>query len=114
VKDVATEWREEPGWRDNIAAAGRDLLDNHIGPAILADMQHGCPIDTGKLLTSLDKAMVDDETLRVGSRDVDYTVFVVEGHRIVYRNRDGDLVDTGRIQPGQDFMRPALYRRRGL
>jgi len=111
---VATEWREEQGWRGHIAAAGRDMLDNHIGPAILADMQLGCPVDTGTLLASLDKAMVDDTTLRVGSKDVDYAVYVVEGHRIVYRNRDGEKVDTGRIQPGQDFMRPALYRRRGL
>ncbi len=111
---MATEWREEAGWQANIAAAGRDLLDNHIGPAILQDMQHGCPVDTGRLLASLDTEMVDDSTLHVGSQGVHYAVYVVEGHRVVYRNRDGDLVDTGRFVPGQDFMRPALYRQRGL
>jgi hypothetical protein len=114
VKDVTTEWHEEPGWRERIAAAGRDLLDDHIGPAILADMQLGCPVDTGTLLASLDKAMVDDTTLRVGSKDVDYAVYVVEGHRVAYRGKDGGTVYTGDVVPPQDFMRPALYRRRGL
>jgi hypothetical protein len=111
---MATEWHEEPGWHDNIVVLGRDLLDNHIGLAILADMQLGCPVDTGTLLASLDKEMVDNTTLRVGSRDVDYAPYVVDGHRIVFRDREGELHDTGRIQSGQDFMRPALFRQRGL
>lgn len=112
---MPTEWREEEGWHDNIVALGSDLLDNHIGPAILTDMVLGVPVDTGDLRASLDKGLVAPDLLRVGSKDVDYAAAVEEGHRIVYKDRTtGEIVDTGRIQPPQPFMKPALYKKRGL
>lgn len=109
------EVRAEQGWHEHVRAFGRDWLDNKIGAGILADMKAGCPVDTHKLVDSLDKEIVDDYTLRVGSTDVEYSTYVNEGHRIVYRDRNtGEKVDTGRIQPPQDFMRPALFRERSV
>lgn len=104
----------EEGWHEHVTAACRELLDAKLGPAILTDMQAGCPVDTGTLLGSLDKELVDDSTLRVGSRDVKYSVYVNEGHRIAYRGQGGETVYTGGVVPPQDFMRPALYRERSL
>jgi hypothetical protein len=107
------EFRVAQGWHEHVAKAGTKLLDEKIGPQILSDMQAGCPVDTGRLVASLDYGLTDDSTVRIGSKDVDYSVYVNEGHRIVYRGRDGRKHDTGRVQPPQDFMRPALYRQRG-
>jgi hypothetical protein len=106
------EVHEEDGWHAKVMAQASQWLDEKIGGGILADMQAGCPVDTGDLLKSLDKGMTDDTTLRVGSRDVDYSVWVNEGHRVAYRGRDGNTVYTGAIVPPQDFMRPALFRKR--
>lgn len=112
---MPTEWQEEEGWHDNIVALGSDLLDNRIGPLILADMVTGVPVDTGDLRASLDKGLVAPDLLRVGSKDVHYAAAVEEGHRIVYKDRStGEIVDTGRIQPAQPYMKPALFRQRGL
>lgn len=107
------EVHEEDGWSAKVMADASRWLDEQIGGAILADMQAGCPVDTSDLLQSLDKGLTDDTTLRVGSRDVDYSVWVVEGHRVAYRGKDGNTVYTGAVVAPQDFMRAALYRQRG-
>lgn len=110
---MAIEVHDEEGWHEQVMAQARQWLDEKIGGGILADMKAGCPVDTGRLVTSLDKGMTDDTTLRVGSTDVDYSVYVNEGHRVAYRGADGNTVYTGEIVPAQDFMRPALFRKRG-
>jgi hypothetical protein len=107
------EVHDEDGWHARVMADARQWLDDKIGGGILADMKAGCPVDTSRLLNSLDKGMTDDTTLRVGSKDVDYSVYVVEGHRVAHRGKDGNTVYTGAVVPAQDFMRPALYRQRG-
>lgn len=111
---MATEVHEDNGWHAHLVAAGRQLLDERLGAAILADMKAGCPVDTRRLEQSLDKELVDDSTLRVGSADVPYAAAVNEGHEIVYRDKNGQKVHTGRRVPAQDFMRPALFRKRDV
>jgi hypothetical protein len=112
---MPNEWRTEEGWRDNIQALGSDLLDNHIGAAVLADMVAGVPVDTGELRADLDKGLTSWDCIRIGAKTVDHAAPVEEGHRIVYKDRaTGEIVDTGRIQPAQPYMKPALYRQRGL
>lgn len=106
------EVHEEDGWHATVMAQASQWLDEKIGGAILADMKAGCPVDTSRLVNSLDKGMTDDTTLRVGSTDVDYSVWVNEGHRVAYRGQDGNTVYTGAVVPPQDFMRPALFRKR--
>src|SRR5690242_20119554 len=105
----AMEYRAEPGWHTHIERLARDLLER-VADDVLDDAQRIVPIDTGRLLMSLGME-IRGTTARIGSRDVDYSVYVELGHRIVYRDRNtGELVDTGRVQPPQPYLRPALYR----
>lgn len=107
------ELRESPGWQTHVVAAKQDLMKTKLGPAILADMKGGCPVDTTRLVDSLDFEVIGDDLLRIGSRDVDYSAYVEEGHEIVYRAQSGELVHTGQYVEAQPYMKPALYRKRG-
>ncbi len=110
---MATEVHVEEGWHEHVTAAGREALER-IASAILVDAKAACPIDTGVLVASLDKEIVDDTTARVGSKDVKYSTYVEEGHRIFAEIAPEVWGDTGKVQPPQPYLRPALYRERSL
>lgn len=100
----------DEGWTAHIQPAKRDLLAGRIGPAILADAQTGCPVDTGALLSSLHQESADGgNAVRIvadakarGSEgaieDYTYAVYVELGTRNM---------------SAEPFMRPALFRQRG-
>lgn len=127
-------WVEDPGWRDRIHADVVELM-GRLGGEVLSDAEAGCPVsrdgsngnEPGHLRRSLRKAQ-QDTTVRVGS-DVDYSLWVEEGHRIAYREwieidnpETGEVVSgpygnkvfTGGTVPPQPFLRPALYRERSV
>lgn len=106
------ELREVPGWQAHVVAAKRDLMGDKLGPAILADMVGGVPVDTGALRDSLDFEIVDDDRLRIGSRDKEYAGWVEDGHLQAYSGPDGETVYTGQFIEGQPYMKPALLRKR--
>jgi hypothetical protein len=113
---MANDFAEASGWRAHVELAEMGLLDRDIGTPILADMVAGCPVDTGDLVGSLDKEVftsVLGPTLRVGSRDKDYSLYVEEGHLSAYAGPGGITVYTGGFVEPQPFMKPALFRQRG-
>lgn len=69
------------------------------------------PVDTGHLRDSIDSE-IRGETARIGS-ELNYALFVEEGHRVAYKDAAGNTVFTGDVVPPQPFLRPALYRKRG-
>jgi hypothetical protein len=104
------EYVESRDWRERIAEDNRALLARIVGE-VLADAQAGAPVDTGRLRDSLESE-IRGETGRVGS-NLNYVVYVEDGHRIGYRGPDGETVFTGEVVPPFPFLRPALYRNRG-
>lgn len=90
------EVRAEDGWHEHVVAAGRGLLER-VSAEILADADALVPVDTGRLRQSLDREVVGD-TARIGSVDVEYSIYVEEGTRHM---------------AAQPYLRPALYRQRG-
>ncbi|MFB9924872.1 HK97 gp10 family phage protein [Amycolatopsis halotolerans] len=104
------EYREEPGWQEKIAADVRDLFGKLVGE-VLDDAKRLVPVDTGHLRESL-SSEINGDTARIGS-DLNYALYVEEGHRVGYRGPDGETVFTGEVVPPQPYLRPALYRRRG-
>lgn len=104
---------EEPDWHDRVMGIARDKQDT-VSRDVWRDMRAGTPVDTGDLLFSERWVRVDDLTTQVGS-DLDYSVYVEEGHEVVYRDRNtGEKVRTGRFVPPQRYMRPALFQERAL
>lgn len=95
----------EPGWESRIDGGTAELLER-LGVAIEADAKVAAPVLTGALRESIEHE-VDGDTLRVGS-NLHYAAPVEEGHRIVAWGHE-----TGKFQPPQPYLRPALYRRRG-
>jgi len=89
------EFTMSSGADQHIKQATEEFL-NMIGGEILSDMQRAVPVDSGDLKDSL-IAEVSNQELRVGSKDVDYSVDVEMG--------------TSR-SPAQPYMRPSLFRRR--
>ncbi len=87
----------DPSWQRHLEPA-QDAALEKLGDQILPDMQRDCPVQTGRLKASLD-AEAHNGVLRVGSRDVDYSV-------------DVELGTSSR--PARPFMRSALYRQREL
>lgn len=94
----------EPGWEQHLDAPQAEMLER-LGAEIEGDAKAGCPVDTGRLRESIGH-QVDGDTVRVGS-DLDYAGFVEEGHRIVAWGHD-----TGKFEPPNPFLRPALYKPR--
>lgn len=103
------EWVENPGWHDEIDGPIRrwfhDLLLD-IG----TDAEMLAPVRTGALKASI-RVDENGDTGIIGS-DLDYSVWVEEGHRVAYRGRDGEVHYTGGVVPPQPYLRPALYRAR--
>lgn len=96
----------DPGWERNLDAPTAEMLER-LGTGIEADAKAACPVRTGRLRDSIGHE-VDGDTVRVGS-DLDYAGYVEEGHRIVAWGHD-----TGRFEPPNPFLRPALYKPRSL
>lgn len=114
--------RLDPSARRHVdAAIGRWM--ELLGGQILGDARQFCPVDTGRLKDSLD-AEVHDKVLRVGSRDVNYCLYVEYGtapHVITPKNKKalywpGARHPVARVNhPGtnaQPFLRPALFQHR--
>ncbi len=104
------EYHEAPDWREKIAADVRGLFSQLVGE-VLDDAIALVPIDTGQLRESL-SSEINGDTARIGS-ELNYALYVEEGHRVGYRGPDGETVFTGDVVPPQPYLRPALYRRRG-
>jgi hypothetical protein len=105
------EYREEPGWREKIAADVRELFGQLVGD-VLDDAKRLVPVDTGHLRESLDSE-INGDTARIGT-ELNYALYVEEGHRVAYRDANGETVFTGDVVPPQPYLRPALYRKRGV
>lgn len=91
---------------DAIAAFFMDTL----GPAIRDDAYRFCPKRNGDLARSLERHLEGPRRLIVsatGSEEREYAAFVELGHRIVAWGHE-----TGRVQPPEPFLRPALYQER--
>lgn len=109
----------ETDWHKNVDVLGGHMLDK-VSEAQLEDAQRICPVsrggsngnEPGHLRRSLRRA-VGETSAKVGS-DLDYSVWVNEGHRIAYRNTSGTIVYTGGVVPPQDFLRGPLYTKRVL
>ena len=84
-------------WQQHLEPEETRVLEE-LGEKILPDMQRNCPVRTGRLKASLD-AEVQGDVLRVGSRDVDYSVDVELGTS---------------EQSAEPYMRPALFQQRSL
>lgn len=124
---VRFEW--EPDWLEQLRAAEAVMLETEYGPAILADMQAGTPILTGRLVASEDFQVVEvpdgPPELQIGSFEdddgpVEYaaaTELGFDGEELVrtYETHTGHVVHEHIRQgytPEQPYMRPALYRER--
>lgn len=108
------DWRERI--RDDLVA-----MMSRLGDGILIDAEAACPVSRdgsngnppGHLRDSLRKAQ-QDTTVRVGT-DLNYGLYVEEGHRVAYRDQQtGEVVFTGKVVPPEPYLRPALYRERRL
>jgi hypothetical protein len=97
---------EDPEWRERIATDVRGLLDRLSGQ-VLENAQRAVPVETGHLRDSLRRG-IEGTTAHIGS-DLNYSVYVEEGHRVAYRNAEGVVVYTGEVVPPQPYLRPALY-----
>lgn len=100
-----------PGWEDKVRSAADGVLRDKLGPAIADDAKRYCPKRTGALADSIEHHM-EGHTLVVsatGSDERTYAAYVELGHRIVAWGHA-----TGRVQPPQPFLRPALYQARAL
>lgn len=110
---------DDPGWHARIDQIGSNLL-NHTGEAVLDDARTIVPVSRdgsngnppGTLRASLRMAR-SDFVARIGS-DLDYSVWVEEGHRVAYRGADGATHYTGAVVPPESYLRPALFRERDL
>lgn len=104
------EYEEAPDWREQIAADVREMFSKLVGE-VRDDAKALAPVDTGHLRDSIDSEILG-ETARIGT-DLNYALYVEEGHRVAYRGSDGEVHYTGEIVPPQPYLRPALYRKRG-
>jgi len=95
-----------PGWEEHLAAPQAEMLER-LGVDIEGDAKAHCPVDTGRLRESIGHE-VDGDTVRV-TASAPYAAYVEEGHRIVAWGHD-----TGRVEPPEPFLRPALYKPRSL
>lgn len=92
------------------------MLDDKLGPMMVAEVIKNCPKDTGKLADSTDHEVDRDKHVlyvtatgdeeREGERRKYYAAWVDLGHRIIAWGHD-----TGKVKQPTAYMRRALYRR---
>lgn len=116
-----------PTWRANLSAAESRLLNERFGPEILADMQDGTPVLTGRLRDAEKFEVIDNDAaapeLHVGVYPDDegiipYKLAVEFGFLgpeqvrayITHTGRHVDSYWRMGNSPEQPYMRPALYR----
>lgn len=119
----------EDGWIQGLHALEHEFFETRLGPDILADAKAACPVDSGRLVASLDQQVIDDEgdgkpELEVGSYpdedgDVPYAAAVEYGFRgpeIVRAHMRMDIpvgeFERQGYSPEQPYLRPAAYRER--
>lgn len=106
-----------------------ELFKTHLGPDILGDAQRFVPVDSGRLLKSLDAQVRDDGRLPVlevgsfpdGDGDVDYAAATELGFHgeesVRAHTRNGRPVREHTRHantPEQPYLRPALYQERDI
>lgn len=115
----------DPDWLEQLRAAEFQLLDETFGPAILADMQAGTPVLTGRLRASEDYQVVDTgdgPELQIGSfPDDEGPVPYAAATELGFHGEEWVreyVTDTGHVihaharhgnTPEQPYMRPALW-----
>ncbi len=122
-----------PTWRTSLSAAESRLLNERFGPEILADMQDGTPVLTGRLRDAEKFEVIDNDDaapeLHVGVYPDDEGVipyklaveFGFHGIEQVDEYINHNFFGTGEVRvirahermgnsPEQPYMRPALWR----
>jgi hypothetical protein len=112
-------YEPDPNAAAHLAELQRTLLDR-ASTDVLADVLAGCPVSPDGsnghepgYLREHQRRAIEEGTARIGS-DVDYSVYVEDGHRVAYRDAHGEIVYTGKVVPPQPFLRDALNRQRRL
>lgn len=106
------EYDADPDWRTHIASLKADHLEDVVGRVETAAVA-GAPVDTGAMAASVPVyTEISGDTGKVGTSK-HYGIFVEEGHRVAYKDRDGNIVYTGDVVPPQPWLRPALYSQGG-
>lgn len=98
-----------PGWHGEINGPVGEWFERIILD-IGTDAEAIAPVDTGALKQSI-RADRQGNVGIIGS-DLDYSVYVEEGHRVAYRGSDGEIHYTGEVVPPQPYLKPSLYRAR--
>lgn len=116
---MATEWKPDPDAQAHIADLKATLLRRATAET-LEDVVRGCPVSPDGsngnppgYLRDHQRSAISGDTSRIGS-DVDYSVWVEDGHRVAYRGADGVKHYTGTVVPPEPFLRPAALRKRDL
>lgn len=107
---------ENPDWREQIRADAIALL-SRLSDRGLAKAQAACPVSRdgsngnppGHLRRSLRKAVNEGDLSASWGTDLNYSIYVEEGHRVAYAGPDGETVFTGDVVPPQPYLRPSLY-----
>lgn len=131
---MGVRFEMEEGWIVHLHAAEGEFFDRQLGPDIIDDARRYCPVDTARLVNSLDHQVVEDEgdgmpELQVGSfpdeeGPVDYAAAVDRGFhgeelvREHLRRSKNGVEHTVREHirhantPAQPYLTPALYQER--
>lgn len=96
---------ETPGWHDAVDELKTGLLER-VSSAVAADASAFAPKDTGAMAASIHATVVDPSTAIVEADAP--ALWIEEGHRVAYRDRDGKKVYTGTFVEPRPFLRPAL------
>lgn len=99
----------EPGWQEHVSGSTDDLFRDKLGPAIAKDAKRFCPKRSGALADSIEDHLEGHSLIvsATGSDERSYAAYVELGHRIVAFGHK-----TGRVQPPEPYLRPALYTTR--
>lgn len=113
------DYESDPDWRNHLVDLKHDLLAR-ASRDVLDDVQRGCPVsfdgsngNPPGYLRDHQRRAIEGDAARVGS-DVDYAVWVEDGHRVAYRGANGETVYTDAVVPPQPFLRTAINRKRQL
>lgn len=79
-----------------------------VADAVADDARRFAPVRTGYLRSTIERGPVEGDSIKVNAL-AHYAAYVELGHRIVAWGHE-----TGKFQPPQPYLRPALYRTRTL